>query len=313
MTGKYLTEVSGFSTTQGWQDAAGAVDASRACCEALESGNILFLPGLPAGLGPEELEFLLSLDRADTAIHKNISYRTLADELRGFSSSIPGAEEKLHRIMRDYAQGVIGMLSQLLAPYAAKWAVDYASYRPYEEENRDLPLHKRNDLVHTDAFPSRPTRGGLILRCFSNINPKAPRVWSTTERFPELARQFAKDAGLEKIAAQQGSALGGIWKGLKSAAGLTKGDQTAYDVFMLRFHDYLKENTPFQTATDNKIRTDFPPHSTWITFTDVVPHAVLSGQYALEQTFIIPLDALFDQKKSPARVLESIAGKSLIS
>ena len=30
------------------------------------------------------------------------------------------------------------------------------SYRPAEDEEqgRDLPLHKRNDLLHVDAFPS---------------------------------------------------------------------------------------------------------------------------------------------------------------
>jgi hypothetical protein len=81
---------------------------------------------------------------------------------------------------------------------------------------------------------------------------------------------------------------------------------------MLHFHDFLKENTAFQTGSE-KIRTDFPPLSTWITFTDVVPHAVLSGRYALEQTFIVPVGALFDQSKSPVRVLESIAGTSLVS
>jgi hypothetical protein len=38
---------------------------------------------------------------------------------------------------------------------------------------------------------------------------------------------------------------------------------------------------------------------------------VLSGQYALEQTFIIPVRALIQPEKSPIRVLEKLAGRPL--
>jgi hypothetical protein len=37
----------------------------------------------------------------------------------------------------------------------------------------------------------------------------------------------------------------------------------------------------------------------------------LSGQYALEQTFIIPLQAMVAPQKAPIRVLEKIAGMPL--
>ncbi len=315
MTGKYLTEIEGFTRESGWADPSQASAASRAYAERLEDGNILFLPSLPHAFSPEDLKFLYSLDQDDSAIHKNISYRPKQDILRGFGSSQPEKVETMHRIMREYSAGVVKMMSALLPAYAAKWTLDYASYRPYEEENRDLPLHKRNDLVHTDAFPSRPTHGGLILRCFTNVNPAQPRVWSTTARFPTLAKQYAADAGLPKIVAREASPLRGVRKGLnalKSAVGIKSPNHSAYDLFMLGFHDYLKENTSFQTDAE-KFRTDFPPLSTWITFTDVVPHAVLSGRYALEQTFIVPVNALFDASKSPVRVLESIAGTSLVS
>jgi hypothetical protein len=46
-------------------------------------------------------------------------------------------------------------------------------------------------------------------------------------------------------------------------------------------------------------------------FTDGVAHAALSGQYALEQTYIVPIDAMLLPEKSPLRVLESIAGHPL--
>jgi len=62
--------------------------------------------------------------------------------------------------------------------------LDFASFRPLEEQGRDLSLHKRNDLLHVDAFPSRPTHGGRILRVFANINPSVGRVWNVGEPFP---------------------------------------------------------------------------------------------------------------------------------
>ena len=72
--------------------------------------------------------------------------------------------------------------------------------------------------------------------------------------------------------------------------------RTPYDMFMLRFHDYLKENAAFQ-ANCPKIRMEFPPMATWVVFTDSVAHAALSGQYAVEQTFLIPPKALVAPKR----------------
>src|SRR5258708_37836227 len=97
--------------------------------------------------------------------------------------------------MKSYSQNATRLLSVLLAPYREDWKLDYASYRPLEEENRDLSLHKRNDLLHTDAFPSRPTNGDRILRFFTNINPSQPRKWMTTTPFDALAAQFAGKSG----------------------------------------------------------------------------------------------------------------------
>jgi hypothetical protein len=198
----------------------------------------------------------------------------------------------------------------VLAPYAPHWKLDYASFRPEEEQSRDLSLHKRNDLLHLDAFPTRPTRGGRILRCFTNINPTRTRNWLTTDRFPTLVEKFAQDAGLEEIA-RNGDTSGSILSTLKRAVGIKGANRSAYDTFMLRFHDYLKENGDFQSNTP-KIHIDFPPMTTWMCYTDSVPHAVLSGQYALEQTFIVPVKAMVTPEKSPVRVLEKLAGKPLV-
>ena len=48
----------------------------------------------------------------------------------------------------------------------------------------------------------------------------------------------------------------------------------------------------------------------WFTPT-AVPHAALSGQYALEQTYIVPVEALVAKDKAPINVLEAICKRTL--
>jgi hypothetical protein len=55
----------------------------------------------------------------------------------------------------------------------------------------------------------------------------------------------------------------------------------------------------------------FPPGASWITFTDQVAHKALSGQYALEQTCIVPFGAMLQPEHAPLTVLERIAGARL--
>jgi hypothetical protein len=72
----------------------------------------------------------------------------------------------------------------------------------------------------------------------------------------------------------------------------------------------MKENQEFQEGC-LKQRWEFPPQSTWIVFTDFVSHAVLEGQYALEQTFIVSHEAMVRPELSPLRILEKLAGHPL--
>ena len=258
----------------------------------------------------EDQQFLREQEWTELRLHKNISYRPSEDILRGVSGKAETVA-RLHTIMRNYSAQIIQFVGNFLSPYSGKWNLDFASFRPLEEENRDLPVHKRNDLLHVDAFPSRPTRGGRILRVFTNLNTARPRVWTTTESFDALARQYAKAAGLQQIA-EDDSFLGRTVQSLGAKLGIGTMSRTPYDMFMLRFHDYLKENAAFQ-ANCPKIRMEFPPMATWVVFTDGVAHAALSGQYAVEQTFLIPPKALVAPEAAPFRILEGIAGRPLVS
>lgn len=290
----------------GWAPGSDAQARARWSCQQLEQGQILLFRQPPFSFPAEDRSFLIRQKASDSRLHKNISYRPEEDLLRGFSDSKEN-QERVHRIMREYSAAVTTFVESLLAPYRGRMLLDFASFRPLEEEGRDLPLHKKNDLLHVDAFPSRPTHGGRILRVFTNVNPSKSRVWLVAERFPALAAQFARDAGLEKIAKASAGRTMMHWL---HAAGVPVPDRSAYDQFMLRFHDYLKENAAFQNDC-RKERVEFPPVATWLVFTDGVPHAALSGQYAMEQTYIIPPDALVSPEQAPIRVLEKLCGKKL--
>lgn len=303
-----LATIEDYRHPGGWQSAQDAARRARWACEQLEAGRILFFPSVPFNFPEPDREFLRGQRQGNQRLHKNISYRPREDRIRGNAGEDHDENERLLTVMRNYSREVVRFLGELLAPYAASWQLDFASFRPQQEQGRDLPLHKRNDLLHVDAFPTRPTHGARILRCFTNINPSEPRVWLTTDGLPKLAQLFAVRAGLSAIAARGpgGGAWGRFWRGL----GVRGADRSAYDRFMLRFHDFLKENTEFQQNCP-KVRLEFPPDSTWLCFTDAVPHAVLSGQFALEQTFLIPLKAMVTPAQAPVRVLEQIANRPL--
>ena len=302
-------EVNDYRMPLGWTQPEQASSLARNYCAALERGEVLYFPHPPFDLPSADREFLLAHEWSELRMHKNVSYRPGDDTLRGVSGDSASAQ-RIQAILRKYSAEVIAFLSSFLAPYAGKWIIDFASFRPLEEDGRALPLHKRNDLLHVDAFPSRPTRGGRILRVFTNLNLSKPRVWQITGPFGSLAQQFAADAGLDAIAAKD-SFVGRTIQNWGATLGVRGMGRTPYDVFMLRFHDYLKENLGFQQSC-SKVRLEFPPMSTWIVYTDGVAHAVMSGQYAMEQTFLIPADALVSPQDAPYKILENIAGKSLI-
>src|SRR5215831_2230509 len=102
--------------------------------------------------------------------------------------------------MRTYSRNVSAFVRTFLSPYAEGVRLDFASFRPVEEQGRKMPLKARNDLVHVDAFPTRPTNGDRILRVFTNIHPTLPRGWVTGDTFNVLAVQMAADSGLPAIA-----------------------------------------------------------------------------------------------------------------
>jgi hypothetical protein len=283
-------------------------DRGRVLCEELEAGNILYFPHTPFDFPDDDIQFLLTRKQTDAAFHKNIAYRPAADRITGVDKSAGPDGDRLRGILREYSQRSARFLSELLAPYAKKWKLDFASYRPLEERGRPARLRARNDLPHVDAFPTRPTNGDRILRLFTNLNPAKNRVWITSQTFDVIAPRFAKAIGLPRP--QGKGALQRTYRKIAAAARLPGATRSPYDTFMHRCHNAMKESAEFQEGCP-KQRWEFPPRSTWIVFTDFVSHAVLEGQYALEQTFIVAREAMVHPQNSPLAILESLAGHPL--
>jgi len=282
----------------------------REYCVRLEAGDILFFAETPISIPSDDLAFLIGHQQVGGAYHKNIAYRPLDRRITGFDAQDAKSADRLRGIMQRYSQDVISFLGSFLQPYQARWKVDYASYRPEEEQGRDLALRKRNDLLHTDAFPTRPTYGDRILRFFNNINPQRTRNWITTDTFDVLVeKMMAGDLNgggtVPLPSSMDESARKRILAGLGLGAVAPSLKRSPYDEFMMRFHNYLKENASFQQNCP-KQHWEFPPHSSWMVYTDMVSHAVLSGQFALEQTLIISRQVMVTPERSPYGVLTKL-------
>lgn len=273
-------------------------------CQSLEEGKILYFPKSPFPLSPADTDVLLRQRLSQAGWHKNIAYRPRQDRVTGFDTAHADAKQ-LHVALRNYSRQSLAYVAAMLPSYGQCWRLDFASFRPLEEQGRQLRLHARNDLIHVDSFPKRPTQGDRILRIFMNINPAAERHWITGEPLDVLARQMGADFARLFLQPPRVS----LWRRAARIVRLGK-NGSPYDEAMRGIHQLMKENSEFQ-ATCQKHHSHFPPGSAWLVFTDAVPHAVVSGQYALEQTVIVPRSAMRLPEKSPAAVLQRFAAAPL--
>lgn len=276
---------------------------------ALEEGHILFFPRTPFELSDEDRAVMRAQRMVQSGYHKNIAYKPARDRVTNFDRRGGGDEARLRDLMRRYSQTVVEFTRELLPRYAGGMRVDYASLRTEEEAGRQLPVRLRNDLLHVDAFPTRPTHGDRILRVFTNINPERPRVWVIKETFEPLATRFAASSGLLDRAVR--GRFRRAAQRLARALGLPVPARSAYDEFMLAFHHFLKQNGGFQQEEAGRTTVSFPPGSTWVVFTDVASHSAQSGQYLVEQTLLVSREALAWPDRAPISILERMSGATL--
>ena len=279
-----------------WQGPFGE-DEKQDAIAALESGRVLFFPHLPFVLRDEERPLLTPAISSGRA--KNISL----DPSGRLKHESGDANERalLQAMMQRFASGAVSLVSGLFPNYAAKLERARTSYRPVEIAGRKYSPTKDDTRLHVDAFPTRPMRGRRIMRLFSNVHPgELPRVWNVGEPFADMAQKI-----LPRV--KEPSAFD-AW--FRVATFQTRGLRSPYDNLMLGLHDHAKLDMDYQRAT-TKTEIAFPPGCTWLCYTDQVMHAALSGQFVLEQTFHLDIDAMAEPARAPIKVLEKMTGRVL--
>jgi hypothetical protein len=279
-------------------------DAARESAEkipaidSLETGKVLYFRNLAFALKPDEQRFLTP-DCADPQ-SKNVNYDVITGNLRG--SQLTGTHHRdLASMLHRFATTAQDFTTQLLPAYKGSLRMGRTSYRPFEILGRETSPRKDDRRLHIDAFASSPVQGQRILRLFSNINPAAkPRVWQVGEPFDAFAQRF-----LPSVPAQWPLSA---W--LLHKMRITKSRRAHYDHIMLNLHDRAKLNSDYQRSAPRH-DVDFPAGSTWMMFSDQVLHAALAGQFLLEQTFYLPVDAMVAKDRSPLRILEAHYGARL--
>src|SRR3990167_870832 len=215
-----------------WDEAQGLVH-----CKELEKGNILYFPEIPFAFPQEEIDFLLEQRQGRAKGRKNIAYKPEVDQITNHDSIDQVAAERLRGVLRQYSQRVTDFLGKVMVPYAQGWKRDYASFRPFQEKGRVLRMRARNDLLHVDAFPTRPVHGARILRFFTNINPVEGRRWITSKSAGDLMKEFGGDKGVA-FPASMGSSLKRDFKKWLKRCGVKVALRSPYDQFMLQMHNF---------------------------------------------------------------------------
>lgn len=277
--------------------------------ERLERGDVIAYSTCPFSI-PEgaDRDFLLE-QRLGSRVHKNIGYNPATGKARGFSHHTPAQAERLRSLLASFAESVTDWLKRELPAYASGWQRDLVSFRPEQEATRKLRLTARNDLMHVDAFPNRPTRGARILRVFVNINRTEARRWITGDPFGPLLERYADAVGLPTAESESWSQRIG-WK-LQGLLSRKRRDRTVYDRFMLKFHHFLKREEDFQ-KNGIRQRWEFEPGAAWMCFTDTATHAVLSGRAALEHSYFVSPESLVLPDESPAALLEKACRRPVL-
>lgn len=265
---------------------------------ALEAGKVLYFPHLPFTLLPEE-QRLLTPEVRDQKV-RNISL----DQHGHLKGARGDAEQQLALALmigrfRSQAQTLI---DTLLPRYGGALRLAPTSYRPAQVETRTQSWRADDRRLHVDAFPSRPNYGERILRVFTNVHPAGvPRVWRIGEPFEAVARHFLPR--MKPYVRWQARLLAGLR--------VTKSLRSEYDHLMLQLHDCMKSDLDYQQDAE-QISMPFPPGSVWVCFSDQTSHAVMSGQYMLEQTLHLPAAQQYDPDASPLAILSRLTGRALV-
>lgn len=273
------------------------------CLQALETGKVVFLPN-EAPPVDRSMRGQLEASILDGR-HKNVSFDQQRQRLGGVNHALKGTEQEqfLYDFMQQWFHYAHDLLKRVFPFYQQSIIPGRSSYRPAQIAGRALSKRKDDTRLHVDAFPASPVNGKRILRLFSNINfDNQPRHWHIGEPFADVLKRFYPDMSPWRKSIAQ------LMYWLKA----TKTPRSAYDHVMLQLHDRMKLSDTYQ-ASVAKTEVQFPAMSSWFVFTDQVSHAALGGQYLLEQTFYLPVEAMAQPEQSPLLQIEASAKQNSLS
>src|SRR5437660_4187583 len=213
-------------------------DPGELWADALERGCIVRFARPPVELPvPRELDFLRE-GLAPFLQRKNVSYYPAADRLTGLRGPRE-VRRRAHEILRAHSARVRALLERAMPGLTRAWQPGTSSFRPLQEEGRNLSAHASNELVHVDAGAYGATHGDRILRFFINVHPSAERVWVTKGTFAELYRKHGAEAGIDRAEVAPGaleSALGAVLRAAARAVPMLRVVETSpYDRAMRHF------------------------------------------------------------------------------
>jgi hypothetical protein len=265
---------------------------------ALEAGKVLYFPRLAFTTDKAEQGFFTPEIRDPKT--RNISLDANG-RLKGAVGNDDTQAALAAMIGRFRAQAQT-LIDTLLPGYAGALRLAPTSYRPSQVETRAQSWRADDRRLHVDAFPSRPNYGERILRVFTNVNPEGtPRVWRVGEPFETVAKRFL--LRVKSYSAWQAKLL--------NALHVTKSLRSEYDHLMLQLHDGMKSDLDYQRDAE-QVTMPFPAGSVWVCFSDQTSHAVMSGQYMMEQTFHLPVAKQYDPDASPLAILTRLTGRALV-
>jgi hypothetical protein len=265
----------------------------------VKRGKVLYFPHLRFAIEGGE-KALLDPKIADPK-RKNISLAPNGGALAGVLGDAV-AQSAVRALIGRYQANARSLVDGLFPEYRGKLRVAPTSLRLHRVETRETSWRKDDSRLHVDAFPSRPNYGERILRVFTNVNPQGtPRVWRVGEPFEDMAKRF-----LPRIKPQM---PGSAW--LMNLLHITKSPRSEYDHLMLNLHDAMKADLDYQKSAPQQ-EMPFPPGCVWVCFSDQTSHAVMSGQYMLEQTFFLPVDAMAQPDCAPLGILQRLKGRALV-
>ena len=278
-------------------DQPPSADVSATAWAALERGHVLYLPDLSF---PIDAPAAAIFSPTVLTSSKNASFDPVSQRVGG--TTLAGEDlDRLRRLMTRWSDAAAALVGRLLPRYRGRVVRARSSFRPAEISGRVTSWRKDDTRLHVDSFPATPVQGRRILRVFSNVNPSGrPRLWRIGGEFEVLASRFVDSLSVPWL----GSAA------LLRVLGVTKSRRSDYDALMLQLHDRMKADADYQAAQP-QTAVEFPAGTTWVAFTDQVSHASTAGQYQLEQTFVLPVEALADESRSPLRILERLKGRRL--